>query len=180
VLPRRRSASAASYCRVVALLAQGWFDWSRYGAVMVGSAVGILGVVLAGALLLWRSRPHCQFGPPKVEVFMGTHLKFGSRPLTTSLVPRLRITIPIRIVPGDGGWVVERFAVTFVSNGKILDATRHTPLPEMSAKQFQTPLVYVMEYPDAEALVIGARIEFRHGGRAKLRRTTVPVPRLSQ
>ena len=111
---------------------------------------------------------------------MGTHLTFGSRPLTTSLLPRLRITIPIRIVPGDGGWVLERFAVTFVSNGKILDATRRTPFPERSTKQFQTTLVYEMDYLDAEAVVIEARIEFRHGGRAKLKRTTVPVPRLSE
>src|SRR5437870_10287382 len=106
----------------MALLARGWFDWSRYGAVMVGAVLGLLGVVLAGALLLWRSRPHCQFGPPTLDVFMGTHFKFGSRPVTKSFVPRLRITIPIRIVPGDGGWVVERLAVTFVSNGKSLDA----------------------------------------------------------
>jgi hypothetical protein len=164
----------------MALLARGLLDWSRYGAVIVGAAVGILGVVLAGVLLLWRSRPRCQFGPPTLEVFMGTHLKFGSRPVTKSLVPRLRITIPIRIVPGDGGWVVERFAVTFVSNGKTLDATRRTPFPERSTKPFQTPLVYETDYPDADVVVIEARIEFRHGGRAKLRRTTVPVPRLPE
>jgi hypothetical protein len=164
----------------MALLTQGWLDWSRYGAVMVGAAVGILGVVLAGVLPLWRSRPHCQFGPPTVEVFMGTHLKFGSRPATKSLVPQLRITIPIRITPGDGGWVVERFAVTFVNNGKTLDATRRTPFPERSTKPFQTPVVYEMDYPDADVVVIDARIEFRHGGRAKLRRTTVPVPHLSE
>jgi hypothetical protein len=163
----------------MALLAQGWFDWSQHWDVMVGAAAGLLGVV-AGVLLLWRSRPRCQFGPPTVEVFMGTHRTFGSRPVTKSLVPRLRITIPIRIVPGDNGWVLERFAVTFVSNGKTLDATRHTPFPERSTKPFQTPLVYVTEYPDADAIVIEARIELRNGGRAKLRRTTVPVPPLPE
>jgi hypothetical protein len=161
----------------MAVLAQGWFDWSQHGAVMVGAGAGLLGVVLAFVLLFWRSRSHCQFGPPKVEVFMGKHLKFGSRPVTKSFVPRLRITIPIHIVPGDGGWVVERFVVTFVSNGKTLDPTRRTPFPEMSANEFQTSLVYVMDYPDADAVTIGARIEFRRGGRAKLHRTTVPVPR---
>ena len=164
----------------MALLAQGWFDWSRYGDVMVGAAVGLFGVVLAGVHFLWRSRTHCQFGPPTVEVIMGKHLTFGSRPLPTSPVPQLRITIPIRIVPGDRGWIVERFAVTFVSNGKTLDTARHTPFPERSATQFQTPLIYVMDYPDADAVVIEARIEFRSGGRAKLRRTAVPVPRLSE
>src|SRR5439155_4841250 len=135
----------------MALLARGWLDWGRYGAVMVGAAVGIVGVVLAGVLLLWRSRPHCQFGPPTLVVFMGKHLTFGSRPITPSLVPRLRITIPIRITLGDGGWVVERFALTFVSNGKRLDATRRTSFPERSTKPFQTPLVYEMECPDADA-----------------------------
>ena len=162
------------------LLAQGWLDWSQYGAVMVGAAVGVLGVVLAGVLPLWRARPHCQFGLPQAEIFMGKHLTFGSRPSTKSLVPRLRIAIPIRIVPGDDGWVLERFAVTFVSNGKTLDATRRTPFPERSTKPFQTPLVYEMDYPDADAVVVEARIEFRHGGRAKLRPTTVPVPRLPE
>src|SRR5438132_11683714 len=164
----------------MALLARGWLDWSRYGAVMVGAAVGIVGVVLAGVLLLWRSWPHCQFGPPKVDVCMGTHLTFGSRPVTKSLVPRLRVTIPIRIVPGDGGWVLERFAVAFVSNGKTLDATRRTPFPERSTRPFQTPLVYEMDYPDADVVVIEVRIEFRHGGRAKLRPITVPVPPLPE
>jgi hypothetical protein len=111
---------------------------------------------------------------------MGKHHKFGSPPATQSLVPLLRITIPIHLVPGDSGWVVERLAVTFVSNDKTLDATRHTPFPETSTVEVQTSLVYVMEYPDADAIAIGARIEFRNGGRAKLRRTTVPVPRLSE
>src|SRR5438445_3289003 len=94
---RGRFASAARppYRRVMALLAQGWLDWSRYGAVMVGATVGLVRVVLTGVLPLWRARPRCQFGPPTVEVFMGKHLTFGSRPLPTSLVPRLRITIPI-------------------------------------------------------------------------------------
>jgi hypothetical protein len=147
---------------------------------MVGAGAGLLGVVLAGVLLLWRSRPHCQFGPPTVEAFMGKHRTFGSPRATKALVPLLRITIPVHIVPGDGGWVVERFAVTFVSNDKTLDATRHTPFPEMSANELQTSLVYVMDYPDADAVIIGARIEFRHGGRAKLHRTTLPVPRLSE
>ena len=81
---------------------------------------------------------------------------------------------------GDDGWVLERFAVTFVSNGRRLHASRRTPFPERSAKPFQTPLVYVTEYPDAEAVDIGARIEFRHGRRAKLRPTTVPVPPLPE
>ena len=76
---------------------------------------------------------------------MGKDLTFGSRPLRTSVVPRLRITIPIRIVPGDGGWVLERFAVTFVNNGRTLDATRRTPFPERSTKPFQTRLVYEMD-----------------------------------
>jgi hypothetical protein len=163
----------------MAVLAQGSFDWSRYGAAMVGASAGLFGVVLAGVLLFWRSRPHCQFGPLNVEAFMGKHRMFGSPRVTKSLVPLLRITIPIHIVPGAGGWVIERFAVTFVSNGKKLDATRRTPFPEMSADEFQTSLVYVMEYPDADSVIIGARIEFRHGGGAKLHRTTVLVPRLS-
>jgi hypothetical protein len=147
---------------------------------MVGAGAGLLGVVLAGIPLFWRLRPHCQFGPPNVEAFMGKPRKFGSQPATKRLVPLLRITIPIHIVPGDGGWVVERFAVAFVSNNNILDATRRTPFPEMSAHEFQTSLIYVMEYPDTDALVIEARIEFRYGGRAKLHPTTVPVPRLSE
>src|SRR5204862_6545412 len=87
---------------------------------------------------------------------------------------RLRVTIPIRIVRGDGGWVLERRAVAFVSNGKTLDATRRTPFPERSTRPFQTPLVYEMDYPDADVVVIEARIEFRHGGRAKLRPTPFP------
>jgi hypothetical protein len=161
----------------MAVLAQGWLDWSRYGAVMIGAALGFVGVGIAGVLPVWRSRTHCQFGPPTVDVFMGKHLTFGSRPLPTSLVPRLRITIPIRIVPGNRGWLLERFAVTFVSNGKTLHATRRTPFPERSTKPFQAPLVYEMDYPDADAIAVRARIEFRHGGRAKLRPTTVPVPR---
>src|SRR5438552_344566 len=91
---RRQCASRPSYCRVMALLAQGWFDWSRYGAVIVGAALGLVGVGIAGVVPFWRSRTHCQFGTPTVEMFMGKHLPFGSRPLPTSLVPRLRITIP--------------------------------------------------------------------------------------
>jgi hypothetical protein len=164
----------------MALLAHGWFDWSRYGAVIVGAGAGLFGVVVAGVLLFWRSLPHCQFGLPTVEAFMGKHRTFSAPTATKSLVPLLRITIPIRIVPGDGGWVIERLAVTFASNDKTLDATRHTPLPGMSANKLQTSLVYVMDYPDADAVTIGARIEFRYGGRAKLHRTTVPVPRLSE
>ena len=72
------------------------------------------------------------------------------------------------------------FAVSFASNGNTLDATRRTPFPERTTKPFQTPLVYEMDYPDADVVVIGARIEFRHGGRAKLRPTTVPVPPLPE
>lgn len=109
---------------------------------------------------------------------MGKHLKFGARPFPESLVPRLRITIPIHIVPGDGGWVIERFAVTFVSGGKTMDATRRSPFPAISADELQTALVYVMDYPDTDAIVIGARIKFRHGGGAKLAATTILVPRL--
>src|SRR5438876_1241367 len=37
-----------------------------------------------------------------------------------------------------------------------------------------------MNYPGADAIVLGAQLECRHCGRAKLHGTTVPEPRLSE